>query len=171
MEIPSFPHSKISPNTAIPMVAQCCYHGQSPPITTNHPPITSEIYDQSPSNHLPITSKLLLQARQITVQLPQQNTRLSLSSLFFSLPSFLLLSFLPPLPYAQMALYKILFYRLWTAPSILNEKKGKEALVINDIWRNIFSIFCKNVLQVFFRELCLRPLCKSYSSKLGLTIY
>ena len=62
----SFPHSKMSPNTAIPMVVQCCYHGQSPPITTNHPPITSEIYDQSPSNHLKITSTGTTNHRPVT---------------------------------------------------------------------------------------------------------
>ena len=62
----SFPHSKINPNTAIPMVAQCCYHGQSPPITTNHPPITSEIHDQSPSNHLKTTSTGTTYHRPVT---------------------------------------------------------------------------------------------------------
>ena len=48
------------------MVAQCCYHGQSPPITTNHPPITSEIHDQSPSNHLKTTSTGTTYHRPVT---------------------------------------------------------------------------------------------------------
>ena len=48
------------------MVAQCCYHGQSPPITTNHPPITSEIHDQSPSNHFKIVSTGTTNHRSVT---------------------------------------------------------------------------------------------------------
>ena len=69
-------------NTAIPMVTPCCYHGQSPPITTNHPPITSEIYPQSPSNHLKITSTGTTNHRPVT---STEHETFSLLSLCFFL--------------------------------------------------------------------------------------
>ena len=92
----SFPHSKIGPNTAIPMVAPCCYHGQSPPITTNHPPITSEIHDQSPSNHLKITSTGTTNHRPVTSTEHETFSLFFLVSFLFFLFSFLysLVSFL-----------------------------------------------------------------------------
>ena len=38
-------------NTTIPIAPKRLDHRQSPPITTNNPPITTKIRDQSPSNH------------------------------------------------------------------------------------------------------------------------
>ena len=81
------------------MVAQCCYHGQSPPITTNHPPITSEIHDQSPSNHLKITATGTTNHRPFISHRARHflsvfNLSFPSSSFLFLLPLFISLFFL-----------------------------------------------------------------------------
>ena len=147
---------KWAQNTAIPMVARCCYHGQSPPITTNHPPITSETHDQSPSNHLKITATGTTNHRPF---ISTEHDTFSLCSIFlFLLPlfsSFFLFLFL-----SLFSLFLVQSRLFFPSLAFLNQKRAGTETVDREMleahlhsWSHLEWKFGKDFL-LLFRVLC-----------------